>query len=341
MHQKLKTYTAKDIRDIVTRRKSGTKFGEKINLIHSLSSLEKELSDSKTKFVLLGIPEDAGILGNHGKPGARAAWSPALKALLNMQSNSYCKASKLLLLGSLDFQNELKELDALKSQNIEYLEKAKALTAEIDKEVTYYIRLIVAAGKKPIVVGGGHNNCYGIIKGCALALNHSINSINIDAHTDLRPMEGRHSGNGFTYALREGFLKNYFIFGLHENYLSKDMLKRMTEESSGIMYNTYEELEIKNTKGIEFQINAAEEFVGKTTFGIEVDCDSIIDIPSSAMTPTGFEVRQVRKFVYALSRNKNAQYLHICEAAPHVQDTREMEQTGKLIAYLITDFMRK
>ncbi|XLS27573.1 formimidoylglutamase [Flavobacteriaceae bacterium M23B6Z8] len=341
MHKKLKTYTAKEIDQIIKRRKSGTKFGEKIQLLRSTGALERELNDSDSKYVLLGIPEDAGIIGNFGKPGARNAWKPALSALLNMQANSYYKASKLLLLGYLDFEKELKELDAINAEDKIYIEKARAITAEIDKEVTYYIRLIVASGKKPIVVGGGHNNCYGILKGCALALNQAINTLNIDAHTDLRPIEGRHSGNGFTYALRDGFLHHYFIFGLHENYLSKEMLKKIAGGTYPIKYNTYEELEIKNSKGIEFQLNAAKEFLSIKAFGLEVDCDSIIDIPSSAMTPSGFEVKQVRKFVYHLSQHKNAQYLHICEAAPSAADDRELEQTGKLIAYLITDFMRK
>jgi formiminoglutamase len=48
----------------------------------------------------------------------------------------------------------------------------------------------------------------------------NVNAINFDAHSD-RILEGRHSGNGFSYAYEEGFLKKYFIFGLHENYTSK------------------------------------------------------------------------------------------------------------------------
>ncbi len=88
----------------------------------------------------------------------------------------------------------------------------------IDQSVNQLVYSIVKAGKIPIVVGGGHNNAYGIIKGCALALKTKINTINFDAHTDLRALEGRHSGNGFSYAIDEGFLNRYFIFGLHENH---------------------------------------------------------------------------------------------------------------------------
>jgi arginase family enzyme len=39
----------------------------------------------------------------------------------------------------------------------------------------------------------------------------TINAINFDAHSDFRILEGRHSGNGFSYAYEEGFLKKYFV----------------------------------------------------------------------------------------------------------------------------------
>jgi formiminoglutamase len=39
-----------------------------------------------------------------------------------------------------------------------------------------------------------------------------VNAINFDAHSDFRILEGRHSGNGFSYAYEEGFLKKIFFF---------------------------------------------------------------------------------------------------------------------------------
>ncbi|MCB0387994.1 MAG: arginase, partial [Winogradskyella sp.] len=65
--------------------------------------------------------------------------------------------------------------------------------------------------------------------------------------------------------------------------------------------------------------------------------DAIQNIPSSAMTPSGFSVNDTRRFVSYFGKDPNATYLHICEAAP----TPETEtQVGKLITYLITDFLR-
>src|SRR5690606_37852474 len=111
------------------------------------------------------------------------------------------------------------------------------MVEEIDKEVSHIICQIVTAGKTPIIIGGGHNNAYGNIKGTALANTKPVNAINFDAHTDFRIQEGRHSGNGFTYAYDEGFLKNYFIFGLHENYASKAVMENIKKQSDRIKFN--------------------------------------------------------------------------------------------------------
>ncbi len=106
-----------------------------------------------------------------------------------------------------------------------------AVANVIDAEVEELIKIITAAGKTPIVIGGGHNNSYPLIKGTAKGLqkagmmnNSQINVINLDAHADYRIMEGRHSGNGFRYAREEGYLNKYAIIGLHENYNSQSMM---------------------------------------------------------------------------------------------------------------------
>lgn len=102
--------------------------------------------------------------------------------------------------------------------------------------------------KNQLLLEDGHNNAYGIIKGCALALNKSMNVINFDAHTDLRKLEGRHSGNGFSYAYEEGFLKKYYVFGLHENYTPKTIFKNMKAQPEIFQYATFEELYTRREK---------------------------------------------------------------------------------------------
>ena len=77
--------------------------------------------------------------------------------------------------------------------------------------------------------------------------------------------------------------------------------------------------------------------VSNKPFGIEIDCDAIQDMPSSAMTPSGFSVNKTRSFLSYFAKHENASYLHICEAAPN---KKTANQVGKLITYLVTDFIK-
>jgi formiminoglutamase len=330
-------YDLQKVTPLIKVRKGEGKLGEHMEFLSKEDTLETALLNSNAKYVLFGIPEDIGVIGNYGKPGARDAWLNCLPHLLNVQNNKFVKGKNLLLLGHLNFEKELQQIDAITDDS--KIEKARELTAYIDTEVTDLVRQIVQCGKIPIVIGGGHNNAYGIIKGTALAYNTAINCLNVDAHSDFRKREGRHSGNGFTYAFREGFLNQYFIMGLHENYNSKKVFKSLKAEKR-IRFNTLEELYVRKEKEFDFELHEAINFVRQSKFGIEVDMDSIAHAPSSAQSSSGFQLNQVREIVNKASGIKNVAYLHICEAAPNL-DTEDKFQLGKALSYLIIDFIRK
>jgi formiminoglutamase len=87
-------------------------------------------------------------------------------------------------------------------------------------------------------------------------------------------------------------------------------------------------------------MNAALEFIKEDCFGIEIDLDAIPNIASSAMTLSGFSVERLRQFIYHFANNQNASYLHICEGAPDLGDEKNTHLVGKLIGYLVTDFIK-
>jgi formiminoglutamase len=58
------------------------------------------------------------------------------------------------------------------------------------------------------------------------------------------------------------------------------------------------------------------------------------------MTISGFSVEQVRQFVHYFGKSQNAAYLHICEGAPALGEEKNNHLIGKLMGYLITDFMK-
>jgi len=334
---KLVLMTKSKVEELVVTRPNESKFGAQIIVLPSITNIYDNLVDLDVKYVLIGLPEDVGVFANHGKLGASKAWNATIKILLNTQNNPYNRPEQLCILGHLNFYEEQKLLSKWNQNNIKHVKKARDLVGEIDKEVSNLIYNVVKAGKIPIVIGGGHNNAYGNIKGSSLALNKKINVVNFDAHTDLRALEGRHSGNGFSYAFAEGFLNRYFIFGIHKNYTAANIIRETLNTDKNIQFNTYDSIAVERVVKFKSEMKNALKFVCKDSFGIEIDCDAIANIPSSAETPSGFTVSQARQFVNFFGSHKQVKYLHICEAAPR---KRTVNQVGKLISYLITDFMR-
>src|SRR5690554_4180386 len=321
-------------------RKGETKFGKRMLTVPEGVSVEKFLKESDAEFVLFGIPEDVGVKANFGRVGTASAYHNTLKSLVNIQHNRFSKGYNLIVLGHIDTATYQEKAKNLNPDNKEDLKELRNLVSLIDKEVTHLVSVIVKNGKIPIAVGGGHNNSYGMIKGTALAKAHPINAINFDAHTDFRALEGRHSGNGFSYAYEEGFLDKYFIFGMHENYTSKGIFQKIRETGGRVQYNTYEQMAIRKEKSFSKELNLALEFVATTNFGIEIDMDSVENMPSSAMTLSGFSAEKLRSFLHLLALSPQVSYLHICEAAPDLADQKNPNLIGKLIAYLITDFIK-
>ncbi|SFH11214.1 formimidoylglutamase [Pedobacter insulae] len=319
---RLKIYSRGEVFPLINQRTGEVKLGEKVQFISSLANLDQ----SPAKFVLLGIPEDIGVRANLGTGGTQTAWLPALKALLNMQSNSFFSGEEVLLLGHIDV--------SVPTDNSLTVLRNKVTV--IDGLVYPIIEKIIKARKIPIVIGGGHNNALGIIWGASLALNSKMNVVNIDAHADLRTAEGRHSGNAFTYALQNGFLAEYRIFGLQQNYVSADLLKYVNNNNANIKVLYYEAL-LKSERSIRKNWEAFVRDLPNPC-GLELDLDSIANVLSSAGSPSGFNLSDIRSIL--LSNDKKFHYLHICEGAAELADGRQDPATAKTIAILVSDFIK-
>jgi len=239
------------------------------------------------------------------------------------------------VLGEIDCSQQMQQAEIVDTTQAHYLEKLGELVTQIDHLVANVIEKIVACGKVPIVIGGGHNNSFGNLKGTSKGLGKAINCINFDAHTDFRALEHRHSGNGFSYAKENGFLNKYSIFGLHRNYTSQAVFDTMAKASSTIQFSFFEDISVKNISNFTEALQEAETFCTQEHFGLEIDMDAIANMGSSAMTPSGFTLEECRRFLQYFSANNNCAYIHICEGAPN----RELfpGQVAKAIAYLVSD----
>jgi formiminoglutamase len=305
-------------------REGEIKIGEKI-------SFGKDFTKSTARFVLLGIEESIGVKGNLGVSGTHTAWNAFLKAFLNIQHTDKLTGKNIHLLGNFNFQSL--------AENAHSVDDFRALVPQIDEAVYPIIKEISEAGKIPIVIGGSHANAFPIIKGVSSAKNQAINVMNLDAHADFRALEGRHSGNPFSTAKSDGYLADYSILGLHENYNSQNMLDEMARHK-GIRYYFWEDIYLR--KKISFE-EALDDFINlnqKHSCGIELDMDSIASVLSSAMTPAGFSTAEARYYAYQCGHHLQSTYLHICEAATELETGQKDGSTGKLLTYLVSDFMK-
>ncbi|MCD6068680.1 MAG: arginase family hydrolase, arginase/agmainase/formiminoglutamate hydrolase [Bacteroidetes bacterium] len=340
----LKLYNDTHIREITRKRSQETRAGEKVRTI---KNFPEDLAGDPATFVLLGLPEDVGVRANYGRGGTQTAWKPALENILNLQSNGFFSGEELLVLGHIDFEDILKKSEQLKTKekgDIEYLRK---LVEFIDSRVFEIVRNIVSAGKIPIIIGGGHNNAYPNIKAANEGLKQSekikqkgINVINCDPHSDFRPLEGRHSGNGFSYAYEENILKKYAVLGLHESYNTQQVLNKFESDKEFLFYTTFEDMFIRERITYEESLNACIGFCKDNYCGVELDLDAITNVPSSAKTSSGLSPVQARRYVYQAAKQLKCCYFHIAEGAPVLAHIKADNKTGKLISYLVTDFIK-
>ena len=327
-----------DVKKYLSVRKGEVKLGERVQVLRKGETLNalKSYKERGARYALLGIPESVGVKANLGQPGTEKAWEAFLKSFLNIQSNRFLEGNELLFLGQVDVKDIQDRALKLPPETSYYLQKLHILCAEVDEQVQPVIAAIVNAGLIPIVIGGGHNNAFPIINGVAEALERKrgINAINFDAHADFRALEGRHSGNGFSYAKEKGSLYKYFAFGLHESYNGEHMLFSM-DNTRNVRYKMLEDINYLDKDLMEAIDFVHDEHV---PCGVELDMDAIRLMPSSAVSPSGFSLEQARHYVRKCARSLKTAYLHLPEAAPF--DAPSEKMVGKALAYLVADFVK-
>jgi formiminoglutamase len=344
--QRFRFYNKEDVLTLTKIRRFETKLGERVQVLSNVSDVEASLRQSTAKYVLLGIPEDLGVKANYGKGGADTAWFPFLNSFLNIQSNDFLGGEEVLLLGHFDFA----DMEGLIENNAHSFEEKvdayRHAVQVIDDEVEQLIKIITSCKKIPIAIGGGHNNAYPLIKGAAKGWHKAdvlplaqINCMNLDAHTDYRPLEGRHSGNAFRYAEEDGYLQKYCVIGVHENYIPQNVWIDIANNPF-FDFISFEDIFLHEKRNFIQAVAHTTGFTDDTYTGIELDLDSIQDTLSSAATPVGISPVHARQYISFAATDTKTAYLHICEGASFLTDGHKSDTIGKLISYLVSDFVK-
>ncbi|MGC4034942.1 MAG: formimidoylglutamase [Chitinophagaceae bacterium] len=339
-------YSKQEILSLTKLRKFETKLGERLQWVKDPMQFESFLKSTKATYFLVGIPEDIGVKANYGTGGADTAWLSFLQSFLNIQSNDFLTGDEIVLLGHFDFGDIQYLIDNNAHGDDEKVEAYRHAVTTIDDEVETLIKIITEAKKIPVVIGGGHNNAYPLIKGSAKGWHKAgvlplaqINCINLDAHSDYRPAEGRHSGNAFRYAEEDGYLQKYCVVGLQENYLPQNVWIDLVNNPF-LDCITYEDIFIHEKRTFLQSVAHAVEFTEDNLCGIELDLDVIQNVLASASTPVGISAVHARQYVTQVAVSSKPAYFHICEGATRLSNGKADDSTGKLISYLVSDFVK-
>lgn len=313
---KLAIFSAEELSQFVTKRAGETKIGEEVKVL-------EVANDVAIKYVIIGVEEDLGPQLNEGRAGSKHAFKSFLKRFLNMQANDFLKGNEILCLGSVQSLKEVKEINPT------------TIIAELDQLLLTILTPYMQRGIVPIIIGGGHNNAYPAIKSSFLVKNTPINVVNLDAHADLRVCDIRHSGNPFSWAIKDGFIKRYHVLGLHQSYNNHYIINQL---KANHCYHTWFDDYVDKPKKYREDVQALAKSLKGQVLGLELDLDAIAFMPSSALSPSGFTTEEARFYIREFAKNKALCYLHLPEGAP--QNEGENLIVGKTLAYLVSDFIK-
>ena len=140
--------------------------------------------------MLMGVPQDIGVVRNNGRAGSADAPSAIRAALMKLASSQFLdvvEAGRMCIVDSGNIETQGKTLE------------------QIHDEQHDAVARVLQSGHFPIVLGGGHDCAWPTIRAFE-TLNREYGVINIDAHADVRPLQNddrAHSGSPFRQMLEQ------------------------------------------------------------------------------------------------------------------------------------------
>lgn len=337
--QNLIPFTAERCQGFVAKREGETKIGQTVHCYEGKAPLNEHLAKAKVdgvRFVILGIGEDIGPRANLGRGGAVDGFEAAMAQFCNFQSNQFLDGSHCMVLGQIATQDLQLSIDASPEALRDNVER-------LDDRVIDIVSQIMTAGLEPIVIGGGHNNAYGLLMATKKVTGRPVAAVNLDPHSDFRPREGRHSGNGFSYAAASGALGHYHVLGLHELKNSQQTLEQLS--AFGGKWHTLQAIWVRREISLEQALKTIVDDLNGSDLpvALELDLDAITNMPSSASTAAGIPLLDALYYVNQVAGKTPAAYLHLAEAAPscHVAGVEAgRRETGQSISELIYAYIQ-
>ena len=264
--------------------------------------------------VILGSPQDEGVIRNKGREGAKDAPDKIREALYKLANSGKIDKLKIFDIGNLKIESSLEEVH------------------DKQEEVVYQL---LKENKKIIILGGGNDISYPDCKALS-RFNNDLLAFNIDSHFDVRSDTPRNSGTPYRMLLEENLIKpkDFFEIGIKPFFTSIVHKKYLETRRCNILY--FDEVKKKGLKKLLKEILVKKK--NKVLFwGFDMDSVNSSDAPGvSAPSPVGLSAGEVVSISELAGKDKRTNIFEISEVNPKYDiDNR----TSKLAAIMIWHFL--
>ncbi len=263
--------------------------------------------------VIIGCPQDEGVIRNNGREGARLAPDAIRREFYKL--TPFGIKTKIF-----DFGNTIIK---------ETLEETHEAHCRI-------VTRLLQDEKRIISLGGGNDLSYA--DGCAMSeVCGKANwiALNIDAHFDVRASETRNSGTPYRQLLEEKLLKpDYFYEIGFQPQLASPVYYRYLQ-NLGVNLISLDQLRSRETADLEIRELIRQKFIShssslSTFFGFDIDAVRSSEAPgTSAPNPFGLRAGEFLTLVQFAAKLTNTRIIEFTEVNPNFDiDNR----TAKLVA---------
>lgn len=278
--------------------------------------------------ILLGTPDDTGVVRNLGRPGAKEGPNSIRKHLYRMA-----------LPMDLNWEDSIEFLDAgntpITQSITETHQEAQTLSFQLSR-----------SGATLITLGGGHDvaapHVLGFIQGRReLNPKEKVGLINIDPHLDVRELENGlpHSGTPFRQILDSGAIsgEDFVEFGARSNRNSRNHFEYVKKRNVLVM--TWESLRMRPEPIFEAFKHQLDRLARTHhSLAVSIDMDSCSEAEGMSAAPViGFSASELYTLASLAGAQPKVRFFEIAEVAPPLDNS---ERSSRIAAELIYAFLR-
>ncbi len=264
--------------------------------------------------VILGSPQDEGVIRNKGREGAKYGPDKIREAFYKLTISEKIESEKIFDIGNINTGSSLEEIH------------------DIQEEVVFQL---LNENKKIIILGGGNDISYP--DGKALSrFNNNLLIFNIDSHFDVRSDKTRNSGTSYRMLLEQNLVKpkNFYEIGIKRYSSSISHKNYLNSKGSHIYY--FDEIKEKRIKRLLKEILLKKK--NKALFwGFDMDAVNASDAPGvSAPNPAGFSIDEALSIAEIAGHDKRTKIFELSEVNPKFDQDNK---TSRLAALIIWHFL--